>query len=335
MKQTILILLFALMIGSGAKSQYEFTTSFSVQGNKTIVIDLVTTGVQINNAGSYPYSCQYGYNYDVKFDYSIKAFNSNGNEVGFNNIYTLQGVFECGNHTSFFPLPNHLGAGSGVTTGNIWTNQTNCNTATVEDLLCGNIVFEVEMQGYNGPKFIPLTGLSTLPIELITFDAYKNDRVVELAWKTASELNNDYFTIERSIDGLSWENLQIVRGAGNSSSVIDYSWIDYSPFSGVSYYRLKQTDYDGTTETFNIVSIDKNDVEELQAYPNPVSHSVTVIGLQDSEVLRIMNTVGVEVTGNVIVSNSPSKKTFIDMSQLPKGMYFIVNGDESIRVLKQ
>lgn len=271
----------------------------------------------------------------MTFDYSIKCFNQNGNEVGFNQISTLQGSFVCNNATSFFQLPNQLGVGSGVTTGNPWNHQSNCNTVTVEDLLCNKIVLEVEMKGYNGSRFIDVSGTSTLPIELITFDAFRKDRQVELLWKTASELNNDYFTIERSVDGKSWENIQTVQGAGNSSQVIEYSWLDNSPYSAISYYRLKQTDYDGTTEMFNIVSVQQNDVEELQAYPNPVSHTSTILGVDQNQALRIFNTIGVEVTGNVGVSTSPSAKTFLNMSQLPKGMYYVTNGGKSIQLLKE
>jgi predicted Fe-Mo cluster-binding NifX family protein len=86
---------------------------------------------------------------------------------------------------------------------------------------------------------------------------------------------------------------------------------------------------------FNIVSVEQEEVEELQVYPNPVSHSATILGVNKNQQLRMFNTVGIEVTRNVVISNSPSNKSFVDMSQLPIGMYILVNGDESIRVLKQ
>lgn len=336
MKHLFLAILFVFTLGFESVGQYHFTTSFNVRDNKTIVVEITTTGVIINNAGSAPYNCANGFNYDVAFDYSVKCF-KNGNEVDFGNIWTLQGYFVCDTQSSFFPLPNSLGSGSTRTTGNQWKGSTNCNTVTVEELICNSIKFEIQMQGYNSDnmKTVTVQGGSNLPIELINFEATKQDRQVELSWSTASELNNDYFTIERSADGISWENVQTILGAGNSSRTIDYSWIDNSPYAGISYYRLKQTDYDGKSETFHIVSIEQNEVKELQAYPNPVSHTSSLLGVDSDKPLRIFNTVGVEVTGRVNISISPSKKTLVDMSELPNGMYYVVNGNESIRLMKE
>src|SRR5690554_3697278 len=258
MKGIFTTALLVILIGFGAKAQYQFSTSVNVHGNKTIVIELVTTGIEILNAGNTPYNCPWGYNFNVLFDYSIKCYNINGIEVGFNQINTLQGMFYCDDKSSFFDLPNQLSEGSGKTVGNILVGDTMCNSATVENLICNQVKFEVQMKGYNNDNInnITVSASSSLPIELITFDAYKKDREVELIWKTASELNNDYFTIERSADGFVWENLQTIQGAGNSTQVLDYAWTDLSPYAGISYYRLKQTDYDGTTEVFNIVSVE-------------------------------------------------------------------------------
>lgn len=176
---------------------------------------------------------------------------------------------------------------------------------------------------------------SGLPIELITFDAIKKDRQVELSWKTATETNNDFFTIARSVDGKYWEDLQYIEGAGNSVQVQDYSYTDDAPYAGISYYRLTQTDFDGTQKTFPIVSVEQKDLEVLQAYPNPVVHTVTLMGVKENQAIRIFNAVGIEVTENTQVSISPSKKTLINMNDLPKGVYYIVNGAKQIKVLKQ
>ncbi|PKR80526.1 hypothetical protein CW751_09125 [Brumimicrobium salinarum] len=86
-----------------------------------------------------------------------------------------------------------------------------------------------------------------LPIELISFSAdesaFKNQ--VDLNWSTASEKNNDFFTLEKSTNGKDWELLKTLNGAGNSTHTLKYRWTDQSPYSGISYYRLKQTDFDG------------------------------------------------------------------------------------------
>ena len=86
-------------------------------------------------------------------------------------------------------------------------------------------------------------------IELLFFNAkLENNTYVDLTWSTASEINNDYFTIERSQNGVYFQEFDIVEGAGNSTHKINYSLIDRDPFDGISYYRLKQTDYDGKFE---------------------------------------------------------------------------------------
>ena len=86
---------------------------------------------------------------------------------------------------------------------------------------------------------------SVLPIELLSFTPdVKPDRVL-LNWITGTEINNDYFTLERSRDMYGWEVLGFVSGAGNSSLPLSYSFSDLRPLDGLAYYRLKQTDFDG------------------------------------------------------------------------------------------
>ncbi|WP_107039531.1 T9SS type A sorting domain-containing protein [Brumimicrobium mesophilum] len=339
MKQFIVTLFAVMMIGFGVKSQNYIYTVSATGTAGTLVTTITTTGlVKTPNGG--------GCVLNMIYNTEVKFFNHSGVELSLGDpgvppIYTLQGTFRCNTppnsalKTSFFQIPNNLG----TTTNNLSStfsidDLASCASLTLDNVNCHTIRFQIHFPGFNNTNY-NVNGTSTLPIELITFDAYKKDRSVELAWKTASELNNDYFTIERSVEGKSWEFLKTVKGAGNSSEISEYTVIDDSPYAGVSYYRLKQTDYDGTTETFNIVSVEQNDVKELQAYPNPVLNRVTILGVNSDKELRVFNTVGVEITGNIVITNSPSKKTFIDMSQLPKGMYFIVNGDESLKVLKQ
>lgn len=94
------------------------------------------------------------------------------------------------------------------------------------------------------------------PIILASFNVFSNTTSVIVNWSTASEENNDYFTIERSADGSQFHEIAIIPGAGNSFEMLDYSYSDNNPFEGVSYYRLKQTDYDGTSETFKVAAVE-------------------------------------------------------------------------------
>ena len=105
---------------------------------------------------------------------------------------------------------------------------------------------------------------AVLPIELLSFDAvYKGD-FVEISWATATEINNDYFIVEKSMDGINFEPLVQVDGAKNSNYIINYSTEDNSPFKDLTYYRLKQTDFDGKYTYSNIVSVNIADNELLQ-----------------------------------------------------------------------
>ncbi len=85
----------------------------------------------------------------------------------------------------------------------------------------------------------------SLPIELLDFSAELSEGIVNLDWSTASEEGNDYFWIQRSVDGYNWENLIWHDGAGNSNTLIDYHDEDRNPLLGLSYYRLKQVDMNG------------------------------------------------------------------------------------------
>ncbi len=97
---------------------------------------------------------------------------------------------------------------------------------------------------------------TALPVELLFFNAQSNpEKHVVLQWSTASELNNDFFTIERTIDGHSWEIVGFENGQGTTALRTDYLAHDRQPYTGISYYRLKQTDFDGTYEYSNIVSV--------------------------------------------------------------------------------
>jgi hypothetical protein len=115
-----------------------------------------------------------------------------------------------------------------------------------------------------------------LPIELLDFSAKKKDTEVVLSWTTASELNNDYFIVERSIDGEHFEAIGKINGAGNSSKQLSYELIDVAPKLGVNYYRLKQVDFDGAYSYADVRSINFIGENDVQIFPNPAYRSSKV-----------------------------------------------------------
>lgn len=108
--------------------------------------------------------------------------------------------------------------------------------------ICNTILWSASDGNISGPAEI---GGSGLPIKLLSFDAKVNVGKVILSWITVTEINNDYFTVERSANGTEFSSVGQIAGTGNSTVNISYSITDASPINGFSYYRLKQTDFDG------------------------------------------------------------------------------------------
>ncbi|MEM6344310.1 MAG: T9SS type A sorting domain-containing protein [Bacteroidota bacterium] len=117
----------------------------------------------------------------------------------------------------------------------------------------------------------------TFPVELLAFDAVAEpiQGRVRINWSTAQEENNNFFTIERSVDGTAFVPIGRLNSQGSGTVKRDYLWYDEQPLQGAAYYRLKQTDLDGTFQTFSPVLLTFETVDELKArfYPNPVGQS--------------------------------------------------------------
>lgn len=137
------------------------------------------------------------------------------------------------------------------------------------------------LQRDNDPFFewLQIQDDSPLPVTLLWFDAKKLPHGVRLAWQTGSESNNDFFTIEKSSDGWFFTEVAEIAGSGTTNAKSSYEWTDHSPLSGLTYYRLRQTDYDGTTEYIGLVSVSAEE-SELQVRPNPVARNgrLSVVG---------------------------------------------------------
>jgi len=121
-------------------------------------------------------------------------------------------------------------------------------------------------------------GTSILDIELVAFYATQRETSVELNWTTASEVNNDFFTIERSRDGINFDGIGDKNGAANSSSEIYYSFLDSNVYSSLIYYRLKQTDFDGSTTTSQPIKISFIDDVNFKIFPNPAVEFFNIQG---------------------------------------------------------
>tara|TARA_B100000508_G_scaffold141062_1_gene145770 strand:- start:1173 stop:3464 length:2292 start_codon:yes stop_codon:yes gene_type:complete len=174
-----------------------------------------------------------------------------------------------------------------------------------------------------------------LPVELVEFSATPDpdEKVVDLFWVTSSEINNDYFTVERSTDLSTFEEVVQVTGQGTTNEETEYHETDMNPVDGVSYYRLSQTDYDGKREYFNLekVLLDMNLLEEVQIelYPNPNSGQTMFMKIPNTESSELQvlvnNFIGTEFLIDFTVINHGDHSVIaIDMNEaLAAGSYLV------------
>lgn len=177
---------------------------------------------------------------------------------------------------------------------------------------------------YNAPPCI-------LPIELLSFDARCNNDKVNLNWETASQTNNDHFTIERTVDGINYETVGTIAGAGNSNKTINYSFVDEKPLEGTSYYSLKQTDFNGRSKHFKLVPVSCIAAIELAISPNPSNGKFIIENAEQNSDIIITDVFGQIVFQTKIVT----EKNEIDLSSNFNGIYFIHTVSKSGLVSKK
>ena len=173
---------------------------------------------------------------------------------------------------------------------------------------------------------------SPLPVDLLKFEGkLMDENQVQLNWSTASERNNDYFSIERSSNSEHFTKIGQVKGAGNASVVLNYEFVDEQPMDENNYYRLSQTDFNGDTKHYNPICIKRNNSEEefmfTKAAPNPFANYINVnytASDAKSIIISLVNSVGKEVASkNVKCTKGNNTYTFENLAHLPEGIYFI------------
>ncbi|HYV92148.1 MAG TPA: M1 family aminopeptidase [Chitinophagales bacterium] len=179
------------------------------------------------------------------------------------------------------------------------------------------------------------TTLLLLPIGLLSFTAQKaGDKTVKLDWECASEINNHYFTIEKSKGETDFATLDTVEGAGTSEIPLSYIAYDDHPYKGMNYYRLKQTDYNGDIKYSQIVNVDFSDDTYFFVYPNPANDDLNIVSGQAIEQIVIM-----DVTGRHVYEQRENfnKEIRISLSGIAPGCYLLktVNsmGEEKSQIL--
>jgi hypothetical protein len=165
---------------------------------------------------------------------------------------------------------------------------------------------------------------SPLPIELISFEVFKSGTGVRAEWKTATEVNNDYFTLERSSDGTIFEPVETIQGGGTSSTPLFYSCLDKHPYSGISYYRLRQNDFDGRFTYSDLRTIKTDHSITGILYPNPAkaSYPVTVeLPAEELVSILVMDASGKIIIDEMVNGLNESKYSFNQIDNA--GIYLV------------
>ena len=293
----------------------------------------------------------------------------NTNESGVANAPRIQGTFTNFYNTIRFPSVNRAIYGPDATAWDelrVTDNTVGCGTCYVEyrihdagtnAVLAGpflrpsgmsgaqyfdissvgatNIYVATRVYRNNTPVvhdiWLTTTDVSPLPVEWKSVEGTCLPNGNEIKWSTASEQNNDYFTVERTLDGVKWTSVCQVPGAGTSNNTNEYVCVDQASRSDLYYYRVRQTDYDGQSKVSDIISLNCQKHTELVVYPNPNQGQFILEGGRLG-----MGVVLYDHTGRAILKKEiNSHTTEFDVSTYSKGVYLLkVNEDEYIQTFK-
>lgn len=297
--------------------------------------DVGSHTVRVNySAGQYNKSSQIAISFTGATGIGATAINTSG---GYNtersvtlNVAEDSKIIATGMSTN--PIASYMRLPNPTNLAFSWNTSLCCSKgvfgAVSPSLSAGNQTYAAkDNNGWVYPMAIEIQSSSVLPIKLIDFTAKKEDNSVRLLWQTATETNNDFFTIERSRNLEDWEISSEVKGAGNSNRPLSYSNIDAYPFNGNSYYRLKQTDFDGTYSYSQIISISfQNQIaESANIYPNPTHRFVfyEITSDQQSHKLRLYNALGEDVINKTPKTTISETISCLDLINLNKGVYYL------------
>ncbi|MFZ9847922.1 MAG: T9SS type A sorting domain-containing protein [Flavobacteriales bacterium] len=171
-------------------------------------------------------------------------------------------------------------------------------------------------------------GSVTLPVELISFEAQKNEDKVDVTWTTASEINSDYYSVARSYNGVDFLSIGTSPAAGYSNSILNYSFVDPSPLRGMNYCQLAEYDTDGQSQKSEVVAVNFLGEQNMiaQIYPNPSTDGVSLyVNSSDGGVYQLNLT---DLLGNTLFSAQipamvGENKFSLSLLPYPDAQYFV------------
>ncbi len=239
------------------------------------------------------------------------------------------GYYDGGSSLNLIPNPSGVYNGSGNNNGYtgypmVWNGLLYMQFGSVPYGDAGNLAY---------------FDAGTLPVSLFSFTAQKINNASLLEWKTATEVNDSYFSVEHSTDGKNFSAIGKVEGHGTVSSQQTYQYTDETPAKGMNFYRLKQVDIDGNFTYSNIVAVNFNSIGTFKAFPDPVDKMIylTIPSSDASSAIRIYDMSGRRVWEKQLGANAVPQ--YLDISSLTPGMYNVslIQGStiNTIKIIKR
>jgi hypothetical protein len=165
------------------------------------------------------------------------------------------------------------------------------------------------------------TTAKSLPVELAKFQATPQQNTIALNWQTTTELNNDYFSVEQASNGSDFRSIGEVVGAGTTTEVQNYTFIDENPSAGMNYYRLKQVDFNGNFEYSGILAVEYSKQQSVNFFPNPVRDELSINTNANNTTISIYNLQGqlIRQLSNITIEGQYN----LNMTDLHAGLYQI------------
>lgn len=197
---------------------------------------------------------------------------------------------------------------------------------------CGNDYAVDDVQFATCPAGAPL------PVDFLNITATQKGGAVAINWSTASESNNNYFDVEKSIDGSNFTTINTVKGAGNSSTVNNYGSYDAKPVASYNYYRIRQVDFDGKFKFSDVVKVKINfDKTGVSVLANPFVNNITVDFVSPAN--QRLNVRLTDISGKMIatetwtIAKGSSRVVFSKVNKLQNGMYIFTVTDDNGAVI--
>lgn len=323
----------ACAVGTGPGPEIYAAYVFNTVGKTNIVITFKWKCTGEWNAGSGGEYRDYGRFYcyqgsGVQYEFSTDGW------INYANTYAAANKGAESNTGYFWNYGSSVNNG----TGNLGTGGYKWQSYYLPSFMNGRTAAEIGFEWRNngtaaGSGFIidDITissgGAVFLPIDLINFEATTEGKKVSLLWNTASEINNDFYTLERSQNGIDYVTLKTVKGAGNSTSTLSYEVFDEKPLSGPNYYRLKQTDFDGKFSYYEtkVVNYYKDEFYCNEPSPNPAESNVNInfyAPFSTTANIQVIDIMGRTVINKSVDVSKGEQLISTELNEIKSGAYY-------------